>query len=107
MFGKLGDIAGLMKKVRQIQEDMGKIQGELAQLEVNGTSGDGQVEVTAGGDFTIKRIIIKPECVQSNDAKLLEGLVLTAVNNALDKAKMLAKERVSEITGGLNVPGLS
>jgi DNA-binding YbaB/EbfC family protein len=106
MFGNLGEMAGLMKKASQIQDNMKKMKEEMANVEVSGQSGGGQVEVLASGDFKIKKIIVKPECVNAEDTELLEDLILSAVNNALDAAKLKAQEEMNKVTGGINIPGL-
>lgn len=107
MFGNLGEMAGLMKKAKVMQENMKKAQEEVAQMEVNGSSGGGQIEVIVTGDFIIKSIKINPECLDSSDPELLEDLVLTAVNNAVNEAKIQAQGKMSEVTSGINIPGLT
>jgi len=107
MFGKLGDMAGMMKKAQAMQKNMALAQDELAQTEVSGSSDCGLVKVTATCDMTIKRITIQQECVATQDSEIIENKVLMAVNNAITAAKMQAQSKMSELTGGLNIPGLS
>ena len=105
MFGKLGDMGGMMKKVMEMKKGMGKIQEELAEIEVKGVCGT-SVEVTATCDMKIKSIKIAPETVSAGKAEEIEDLLLVAVNNALDEAQKVSKQKMMRITGGLNLPGL-
>ena len=105
MFGKIGDMAGMMKKAYEMKKEFGKIQEELADIEVKGICGT-SVEVTATADMKIQHIRIAPEVVNSGDAAKLEDLVLVAINNAIDEAKKISQQKMSRLTGGLNIPGL-
>jgi DNA-binding YbaB/EbfC family protein len=106
MFGKLGDMANLMQKAQEMQKKMAEVQEEIAKLEVKGHSANGLVEAVATGDFAIKRITIKNECVKTADAEIIQEHVLSAVNNALNEIKLQSKEKMASITGGINIPGL-
>ena len=105
MFGKLGDMGNMMKKVMEMKKEMGKIQEELAEIEVKGVCGT-SVEVTATADMKIKSIKITPEIVDAGKAEEVEDVVLIAVNNALDEAQKVSKQKMMSLTGGLNIPGL-
>jgi nucleoid-associated protein EbfC len=107
MFGKLGDMAGMMKKAQEMQKNMTAVQEELAQTEVKGSSDCGKVEVTATCDMTIRRVTIKQECFETQNPEILETMVLSATNSAITAAKEYTQQKMSELTGGLNIPGLS
>ena len=107
MFGKLGEMAGMMKKAQEMQKNMAAAQEELAQTEVTGSCECGKVEVTATCDMTIKRVTINQECFETKDPEILESMVLSATNNAIAAAKDQTQKKMSELTGGLNIPGLS
>jgi DNA-binding YbaB/EbfC family protein len=104
MFGNLAEMAGLMKKAKDLQSNLKTIKAELAEAEVTAESGSGKVQVVAGCDYRIKKIIISPDC--TGDVEILEELVAVAVNNALDKIKLHTQSKMSDLTGGLNIPGL-
>jgi len=106
MFGKLGDMAGMMKQAHEMQKNMKKVQDELTSLEVSGKSSCGRVEVVATCDLIVKRVSIAPEVLETSDTGIVEQMVLEATNAAIDAAKMRAQEKMSEITGGLNLPGM-
>ena len=107
MFGNLGEMAGLMKKVGEIQKNMKKMKEELASVELSGKDAAGQVEAVVSGDFTLKRVSVSPALAEMKDASVLESAVFEAFSNALAAAKVESARKLSEATGGLNIPGLT
>lgn len=97
----------MMKQVAKMQRKMEEIQNELAEKEVEGSAGGGMVKVRANGKQEILEIKIDPEVVNRDDVEMLEDLVLSAVNQAREKAAELQAQSMSALTGGLNIPGLS
>ncbi|MFM9331669.1 YbaB/EbfC family nucleoid-associated protein [Paenibacillus mesotrionivorans] len=95
----------MMKQVKKMQEQMMKAQEELASKTVEGTAG-GVVTVVANGQKKIVSIAIKPEAVDPEDVEMLQDLVLTAVNDALNQADELANKDMGKFTGGMKIPGL-
>ena len=106
MFGKLGDMAGMMKKAKEMQKNMESTQEELAITEVNGSSANGEVDVTLTCDMSVKHINIKQECFETKDREIMEDLVLSAINSAISAAKAETQAKMSELTGGLDIPGM-
>lgn len=96
----------MMKQVKKMQEQMMKAQEELVNKTVEGTAGGGVVTVTANGQKKIMSIVIKPEAVDPEDVEMLQDLVLTAVNDALNQADELANKDMGKFTGGMKIPGL-
>lgn len=96
----------MMKQVKKMQAQMLKAQEELEGKTVEGTAGGGVVTVTASGHKKITDIVIKPEAVDPDDVEMLQDLVLTAVNDALNKAEELANQDMGKYTGGMKIPGL-
>lgn len=96
----------MMKQAQKMQQDMLKMQEDLDNLTVEGTSGGGMVKVTATAKKEITSVKINPEAVDPDDVEMLEDLVLSAVNDALNKAEKESANQMSKITGGLNIPGL-
>lgn len=96
----------VIKQAQKMQEEMERIQGELENKTVEAAAGGGAVEVTANGKKEIISIKIKPEAVDPEDVETLEDLVMVAVNEAIKKADDMMTEGMSEVTGGLNIPGL-
>jgi len=99
----LGD---LMKQAQKMQAKMAEMQEELAKQTVEATAGGGMVTVIANGKQEVLSIKIDPEVVKSQDAEMVEDLVLAGVNEALRKVREMAKEEMAKLTGGINIPGL-
>jgi DNA-binding YbaB/EbfC family protein len=85
---------------------LGKIQEELAETQVEGTSGGGVVKVVVNGHQKVLEVKISPEAVNAGDVEMLEDLVLSAINEAMSQAQELAQKRLGAVTGGLKIPGL-
>ncbi len=96
----------MIKQAQQLQKNMAKMQEELESASVEATSGGGAVKVVVSGKLTLESLTIDPEAVSSDDVEMLQDLVLTAVNDGIDKAQEMASSRMSALTGGLKIPGL-
>src|SRR3979411_3021692 len=97
------DIAGLMRQAQQMQENMRKLQDELASVEVEGQSGAGMVKVTMTCRHDVKRGAIDPSLL-ADDKDMLEDLVAAAVNDAARKVDAAVQEKMWAVTGGLGLP---
>jgi DNA-binding YbaB/EbfC family protein len=98
-----GQLAGLMKQAQQMQDNMRKMQEQLAQVEVEGQSGAGLVKVVVTCRNDVKRVTIDPSLL-ADDKDMLEDLVVAAVNDALRKAEQTAQEKMGSVTAGLPLP---
>jgi nucleoid-associated protein EbfC len=96
-------LAGLMKQAQQMQENMRKLQDELASIEVEGHSGAGLVKVTMTCRHDVKRVNIDPSLL-ADDKDMLEDLVAAALNDAARKIEAIIQEKMSALTGGLGLP---
>jgi DNA-binding YbaB/EbfC family protein len=101
-----GNMNKMMKQVQKMQQDMMKLQEELAERNVESTAGGGAVKVIANGKNEIISIEIKPEAVDPEDVEMLQDLITAAVNEALRKAQDMISQEMGKITGGLKIPGL-
>ena len=106
MFKGLSNIASLMANAGEIQAKAGEMKERLAALRVDGSAGGGMVKVTVSGDQKLTTIDIEDSLLESNDREMLEDLILSATNQALELAKQQAAEQMSELAGGLGIPGL-
>ncbi|EAX48854.1 conserved hypothetical protein 103 [Thermosinus carboxydivorans Nor1] len=104
MFGNMGNMAGMMKKVQKLQAEMAKLQEELKQRTLEATAGGGAVTVVITGEKQIKSIKIAPSAVDPDDIEMLEDLVVAAVNEAIKKVDDMMAQEMSKLTGGLNLP---
>ena len=96
----------MMKQMQKLQKQMENLEEELKNQEVTASSGGGAVEATVNGKKELIRIKIDEAVVDPEDVDMLEDLVLTAVNSAMDEADNIANKRMGKLTGGLNIPGL-
>ncbi len=92
---------GMMQQLQQLQEQMTAAQESLADETVTATVGGGVISVTATGDQQIQAIEIAPEILEDADVDMLQDLILTAVNSALDQSRELAAERLGPLANGL------
>ena len=96
----------MMKQARKMQEQLEAAQAKLPDIEVTSSTGGGMVKVVATADLRVKSITIDPEALDPDDVEMLQDMVLTAVNDALESAQDAASRQVSSVTGGLSIPGL-
>ncbi len=101
-----GGLGNIMKQAQQMQEQMKKIQQELATLEVTGKSGGGMVTVVMTCRHDVRSVTIDP-ALMGDDKEVLEDLVVAAFNDAVQKAEKAVQEKMSGVAGGLNIPGLN
>lgn len=101
-----GGFGDMMKQVQQMQAKMAAMQEALDKTEIEATSGGGMVKVVTTGKNEIKSITIDPEVVDKEDVEMLQDLIVAAVNQAREKVQEMQAEQMSQITGGLNLPGL-
>ena len=97
----------MMQQAQKLQEKLAKAQQELGKTTVEASSGGGAVTVTVNGQQVIQSVKISPEVINPDEVELLEDMVLAAVNEAIAKSQELAAESLSELTGGLKIPGLT
>ncbi|PWT72792.1 MAG: YbaB/EbfC family nucleoid-associated protein [Proteobacteria bacterium] len=98
-----GQLAGLMKQAQQMQENMKRIQEELAAVEVEGQSGAGLVKVIMTCRHDVKRVSIDPSLL-GDDKDMLEDLVAAAINDAVRKVELTTQERMASVTAGMPLP---
>jgi DNA-binding YbaB/EbfC family protein len=96
-----GGGGGMMNQIKRLQEQMEAAQAQLAVETVTATVGGGAIKVTMTGDQKCKGIEIDPELLKDADAEMLQDMVLSAVNMALDQSRQLQAERMGPLAGGL------
>ena len=97
-----GGLGNLMKQAQQMQENMRKMQDQLASVEVEGESGAGMVKVVMTCKHDVKRVSIDPSVM--DDKEMLEDLVAAAVNDAVRRVESTVQEKMSGFTSGLQLP---
>ena len=98
-----GQLAGLMKQAQQMQENMKKMQEQLASTEVEGQSGAGMVKVIMTCRHDVKRVTIDPSLL-TDDKEMLEDLIAAAMNDAVRRVETTVQEKMSGVTAGLPLP---
>jgi DNA-binding YbaB/EbfC family protein len=106
MFKGLANLGSMMKQAAEMQGKMEEMQENLKKLRVSGTAGGGMVSVEVNGQFQAVACKIDPGLFQDGDQEMVEDLMVSAMNQAIEKAKLLAAEEMNRITGGLNLPGM-
>lgn len=105
--GDLKDMGAMLKKVMDLKNEMESIKEKLGNEIVEGESGTGMVRVIMNGKMEVLEVKFDPTLVGPEQLDILPTMVKGAVNDALRKAQQLVKDRMSEIAGGLNIPGLT
>lgn len=98
------DLGALMRQAQQMQEQMAQVQKTLEDIEVEGSAGAGMVKVKATGGQKITAVEIDA-AVMSEDREMLQDLVTAAVNNALEKAREVAQQRMASLIPPGMMPG--
>ncbi|MCP4315119.1 MAG: YbaB/EbfC family nucleoid-associated protein [Hyphomicrobiales bacterium] len=98
------DLMGMMGKVKEMQEKMASMQEEVEQLELEGTSGGGLVSVRMNGKGVLLGLTIDPSLIKSDEAEILEDLIVAAHNDAKGKVEAAVQEKTAELTAGLPIP---
>jgi DNA-binding YbaB/EbfC family protein len=98
--------ARMMKQLQQMQQKMMKAQEDLANETVTATAGGGAVTIEMNGHHEVRSVIIDPDAVDPEDVEMLQDMLLAGFNEALAKAQEMAQQKMSAITGGLNIPGM-
>jgi DNA-binding YbaB/EbfC family protein len=96
-----GGQAGMMQQLQQMQEQLAAAQEKLAEETVTATAGGGAISVTMTGDQKCTDVQIASEFLEDMDAEMLQDMLLSAVNLALDKSRELAAEEMGPLASGL------
>jgi DNA-binding YbaB/EbfC family protein len=95
-----------MKQAARMQQQMERVQSDLAQRTVEATSGGGAVKVVARCDGSLASVKIDPQAAGAGDVAMLEDMILSAANQALAQAKEISTAEMGKVTQGLSLPGL-
>ena len=101
------NIGQLMKQAQAMQAKMAEAQEELAQHQEMGQAGGGLVSVTLTGKGEMASLKIDPSVMKEGEADILEDLLIAAFNDAKKKVEAYASDKMTNVTGGLSIPGLS
>jgi len=103
--GKMKELAEAFKKAQEVQQGAKQLQEELEQMEIEGSSADGSVKVVLSGNQEPLRVEIS-EAAIAQGAAALSDTVTNAMKDAYEKSTATMRERMEELTSGLNLPGM-
>ena len=98
------NLGQMMKQAQEMQSKMDEMQSKLAEMEMIGSSGAGMIEVTLSGKSDVRKIKIDPAVINPSDPEVLEDLIVAAFNDAKSKVDAKVGDRMSEMTGGMQLP---
>jgi DNA-binding YbaB/EbfC family protein len=98
---KSGFPKGMMQQIQQMQQQLLKAQEDLANEVVSATAGGGAVKIAITGDQRCTAVEIDSQLIDDIDTEMLQDLVMSAVNNAMDASRELAAERLGPLAGGM------
>ncbi len=106
MFKGLGNMASLLRQAQEMQGRVQELQEKLGSLRIEGAAGGGMVTVTVSGQQKILACKVESTLLETNDAEVLQDLIVAATNQALDQARATAQEELAKLSGGMDMPGL-
>jgi len=98
-------MGNLQRMAQQMQQEMARIEAELRDAQIDGSSGGGVVKAVVTGKQELVSITIDPDAVDPSDVEMLQDLIVAAINDALGAYRRLAEEKMAAVTGGLRIPG--
>lgn len=98
------NFGNLMKQAQEMQAKMQEMQDRLGELEVSGSAGAGMVSVVLSGKGDVRQVKIDPSLFNSEDAEVVEDLIVAAFSDAKAKSEARMQEEMAKVTGGLNLP---
>lgn len=107
MFEGIGNISGLLKQAMSVKGKIEELKESLGNESIDASAGGGMVNVVMNGRFEVLSLTIDPEVIDKDDPEMLQTLIRAAINEATRKTQDLVKERMTEITGGIDIPGLT
>jgi len=100
------DMNSMIHQARKMQDQITALQEDIEQRSFSATAGGGAVTVTVTGKKTLQSIELKPEVVDPEDIEMLQDLIISAVNEAINNVESTTETEMSKITGGVALPGL-
>lgn len=106
MPGNMGNMGGVMKQVQKMQKEMEKSQKALEDMTYEATVGGGAIKATVNGKYELLTMEIDEDVVDPDDVEMLQDLIITSVNTAIENARKDSEKTMGKLTGGMNIPGL-
>lgn len=100
------DLGKILKQAQQMQARLAEMQARLAEKTIEASAGGGMVKIVMNGNHEVVSLKIDPEVVNPSDVEMLEDLVVAAVNEARTRVDEMVRTEMSQITGGMPMPGM-
>ena len=104
--GGAQNMNAMIHQAQKMQDEISELQEEIEAREFSATAGGGAVQVVVTGKKSIKSLTIQPEVVDPEDIEMLQDLVISAINEAINNVEETTETEMSKITGGVSLPGL-
>lgn len=100
------DMNSMIRQAQKMQDQITELQEDIEARDFTATVGGGAVSVVVTGKKTVKSLTIKPEVVDPEDVEMLQDLVISAINEAVQNVEQTTEAEMSKVTGGVSLPGL-
>ena len=104
--GGAQNMNAMIRQAQKMQDEITTLQEDIENREYSATSGGGAVSVVVTGKKIIKSLTINKEVVDPEDVEMLQDLVISAINEAVNQVESTTETEMSKITGGVSLPGL-
>lgn len=104
--GGAQNMNAMIRQAQKMQDEITTLQEDIENREFSATSGGGAVSVVVTGKKIIKSLTINKEVVDPEDVEMLQDLVISAINEAVNQVESTTETEMSKITGGVSLPGL-
>lgn len=98
------NLGQMMKQAQEMQARMAELQTRLQEIEMNGVSAGGMVQVTLNGKGELRKVKIDKSLMDPNETEVLEDLLVAAFSDAKNRVETHVAEEMSKLTGGLKLP---
>ena len=101
-----GGLNNILNQAQRLQGKLGRLEDEMKSKTVEASAGNGKVTAVINGNRELLGLSIAPEVISSENPELLENLIISAINLALENAREMVNQEMSKVTGGFSIPGL-
>lgn len=102
----MGNYQNMMRQIQKMQKKMQEAQEKLGEERIEGTAGGGLVRVIVSGHKEVLEVKLDEDVVDPEDVEMLQDLIVTAVNDAMEKVDERINQTMGQFTKGMNIPGL-
>lgn len=105
--GQLGQMGNMLKQAMEMKGRIEELKERLAEETVEASAGGGMVTMLFSGKFEVLEVKIDPAVISAEDPEMLQTLIQACINDGIQKVQQLMKDRMSEVTGGMDIPGIT